>query len=236
MSKQYNIKWRDKDVEELNKVVKNFNQKISRVAKKNPNDAEFLPEKISRKTLKEKIKTRQDFNRELNSLRRFSRRGVEEVVETEKGLKLTQYEIQETKIKTRIVNIKRAKERKKLDIDVTKGTMGQVSAQNLRPKTFTTNKTAKEWDKFVESLEKEISSTFKEEQLQNYKEQYLESVRENLGSAGDKLYDLVKGLDVVTLFENSVEVPTLSISFTSEPLDVETISERAYQDWLNVLN
>lgn len=235
MPKQSKIKWRDKDIRELQRVVRNFNQKISRVAKKDPTKAEFLPRKISVKALQGRIGTRKDFKRELSSLQRFSKRGAEKIEVTESGLTLTKYEIKEVKNKVRITNIKRAIERKKLTIDEKKGTMGQVSSQNLRSKTFSLNKSQKEWEKFVESLEKEIASRFKVENLENYKQNYLDAIEKFLGGAGEKLYNLVKEVDIEKLFINSVEVPTLSISFTSDPLEAEYIAERAYQDWLDVL-
>lgn len=236
MPKKYNIRWRDKDVKELNRVVRNFNRKVERLRKKNPNEAEFLPEKISVKSLRGTIGTRQDFNRELNSLKRFSKRGSEKLITTETGLTLTEYEIKEAKIKTRIVNQKRSLERKRLKIDTKRGTMGQASSQNLKPKTFSTNKTAKEWEKFVESLEKEISSNFKDEQLENYKRNYLMGLIENLGGKGEELAKLLENVDAKKLFELSVSNPLLSIDFIYDPLELETIVDAKIETWKQELN
>lgn len=235
MPKSSKIRWRDKDVKELERVVRNFNNKIRRVAKKDPNAVEFLPDKISVKSLKGSIATRSDFKKELNSLKRFSKRGAESLVTTPTGLTLSQYEIGEAKEKTRIVNIKRALERKKLDVSERTGTMGQVSSQNLRPKAFNLNKSQKEWEKFVKSLERETSSRFKIEQLEKYKENYLDAIDKFLGEAGEELRQLVETIDIETLFKNSIETPTLSIGFTSDPLDVDTIATRALLDWKEVL-
>ena len=69
MAKRYRIKWRLQDRKTLARTVKNFNAKITRLEKKHPELKEFLPEKISVKDLKNNIETRQDFNRELKSLR-----------------------------------------------------------------------------------------------------------------------------------------------------------------------
>ena len=231
MPKKSTIRWRDKDVKELNRIVRNFNAKIKRVAEKNPQSEKFLPNKISVKALRGTIGTRQDFNRELNSLKRFSKRGAEKIQTLPSGLSLTQFEIKETKLKTRIVNIKRAFERKKLDIKETEGAMGQVSERGLQPKKFTLNKSAKEWEQFVASLEKEISSNFKAEQLEKYKENYINALIENLGGRGEELAEILKGVDAEKLFKKSVSNPLLTIDFIYDPLELESIIEAKIEAW-----
>lgn len=231
MPKKSQIRWRDKDVKELERVVRNFNSKIKRVKDKNPNATEFLPDKISVKALKGTIGTRQDFNRELNSLKRFSKKGAEKLQTTPTGLTLTSFEIQEAKIKTRIVNIKRAYERKALGVTEREGVMGQVSERGLRPKKFSLNKSAKEWERFVQSLEKEISSNFKIEQLEKYKENYLKGLINNLGEKGAELAQLLDNVDPDILFTKSVTNPLLSIDFIYDPLELETIIDAKIEAW-----
>jgi len=235
MPKQSKIKWRDKDIRELQRVVRNFNQKISRVAKKDPTKAEFLPQKISTKALQGRIGTRKDFKRELASLQRFSKRGAERIQVTESGLTLTQYEIKEVKNKVRITNIKRAIERKKLDVTEREGVMGQVAERGLRPKAFSLNKSQKEWEKFVESLEREISSNFKLEQLEKYKQNYLQGLIDNLGTKGEELANLLKDVSPEKLFSNSVTNPLLSIDFIYDPLELETIIDAKIEAWREVI-
>ena len=60
MSRKHKIRWKESDQQELRKAVKNFNAKIDRIAKKNPELKNALPEKASIRQLKELIKTRQD--------------------------------------------------------------------------------------------------------------------------------------------------------------------------------
>ena len=79
--RKYNIRWREADEKELRRVVKNFNAKITRLAKKDPKNAAALPERVSAAELRAMIKTRQDLQRELNALRRFSQKGAETLVE-----------------------------------------------------------------------------------------------------------------------------------------------------------
>ncbi len=88
MSKQSKIRWKNTDTEELNRTVKNFNAKISRIEKKNPELKNALPERISARQLKKMINTRQDLKRELNSLKRFTdKKNVIDIEIDEKGNK-----------------------------------------------------------------------------------------------------------------------------------------------------
>lgn len=110
MSKYHKIRWSEQDTEEINKAVRNFNSKINRVAKKNPEIANLLPEKVSAKQLKELINTRQDLHRELNALKRFSKRGAEEIVtipDTEYNLQTTHWQRTEMNRRIGIINRRR---------------------------------------------------------------------------------------------------------------------------------
>lgn len=71
-----------------------------------------LPEKISVAQLKELINTRQDLKRELNALKRFSKRGSEQIVEvpdTEYNLKITKWQRTEMNRRVGIINRRRKK-------------------------------------------------------------------------------------------------------------------------------
>lgn len=83
MSRRHNIKWQKSDSQDLSKAVKNFNAKISRLEKKNPELKNALPEKVSVRQLKELINTRQDLKREINSLKRFSKKVLKKLKHTE---------------------------------------------------------------------------------------------------------------------------------------------------------
>lgn len=125
MSKQHQIKWRESDTKELTRVVKNFNAKLSRLIKKNPEQANILPSFYNDKTkqfenritvnqLKDLIATRQDLNRELNALKRFSKRGAEDIVEApdnDYNVRLTRW--QRTEMNRRIGVINRKREMRK---------------------------------------------------------------------------------------------------------------------------
>lgn len=96
------IRYDKKLNQEINKTIKNFNQKIARLQK---NERELLPSKISKKELKENVYTRTELKRKLKELQRFSKRGAEDIIETKGGVKLTQYEL--SNIKRENARIKR---------------------------------------------------------------------------------------------------------------------------------
>lgn len=103
--------------QEINRTIKNFNQKISRLMK---DERELLPDKINKKELLENVNTRTELNRKLKELQRFSNRGAEEIIETRTGIRLTQYQL--TNLKKESARIKRnlTNQIKKLESEVPK--------------------------------------------------------------------------------------------------------------------
>ena len=121
MSRRYNIKWREEDEEELNRVARNFNRKLSREIKQNPQNKNILPQffnedtqqfesRVRVKDLHNLIETRADYNRIINMLKRFSVRGAETIISApnnEYGSKTTKWQRDETARMVGIVNRKR---------------------------------------------------------------------------------------------------------------------------------
>lgn len=94
------IRYDKKLNQEINRTIKNFNQKIARLERQ---DRELLPSKITKKDLKNSVYTRTELRRKLKQLQRFSNRNVEDVVETQGGARLTRYDYQNLKLEnTRI--------------------------------------------------------------------------------------------------------------------------------------
>ena len=88
------IRYDKKLNQEINRTIKNFNQKIARLEKQ---ERELLPSKISKKELKNSVYNRAELQRKLKQLQRFSERGAEEVVTTKGGVQLTQYDLSNLK-------------------------------------------------------------------------------------------------------------------------------------------
>lgn len=96
MSGQNNIRWRESDLKELRRLVKNHNAKIARQRAKlieadRRYEASQLPQKKSVRELRETIETRRDFNQELRSMQNFIDTGLRFTVDqnTKKSLHAT---------------------------------------------------------------------------------------------------------------------------------------------------
>lgn len=223
MQKRYNIKWRDSDEKELAKAVRKFNAKRTRLLKQVPELEEFLPPKASTKAIKESVKTRRDFNNELNSIERFMRKGAEKPIVTKEGVKTTAYEKKELQIKIRAINNRRAAERKKANVSTEKGTMGTIRANNLQPKQVDLDKVKKsDWNKFVESVEKQARDSYAADKYERYKENFLKGLENAFGESGKDLIKLAKQLDPETLTQMYFDDPILQIDFIYDPLEMQT--------------
>ena len=195
MSKHYNIRWRDDDSTNLRKAVKNFNAKLTRLEKKNPELKNALPERVSVKQIKELIDTRQDLNRELNALRRFTQKGSEELVtipDSDYNLKTTKWQKEEMTRRLAVINRKRNERRKELaDIEMTsRGEslgytvgefgMGKADEVALRPmKAFTPKMTRFDLDKKFKNIIKESQSRYWESREMTLKETYINALYDN---------------------------------------------------------
>lgn len=211
MSKQYNIKWREQDEKELRRVVRNFNDKLRRLVKENPENQNILPQfwneqtqqfesRITAKNLKELIQTRADYNRQLNMLRRFGRRGAEEIIEAptnEYGARTTKWQKSEMARMAQIVNRRRRERLENLEnvkmldsygeLGYTLGQrfgMGLASRNSLNPiKTFTRSQTQADLKQKVRALMRESASNYAKDRDLMLKENFINELRKNYNEA-----------------------------------------------------
>ena len=215
MSKRYNIRWHPSDDEDLRKAVRNFNDKIRRLEKKPDMQKSALPEKITVRQMKELIDTRQDLKRELNALRRFSKRGAEQIVtlpDTDNNIKTTKWQKEEMNRRVGIIN-RRRKERLEFisDIDMTnrgenlgykKGQlgMGKQDEAQLRPMNVTTpGMTQTSLKKKFAAIMKESQSSYWQVREKVLKENYITSLEQNYNPKDIK--DVIKAIDAMSFEE-----------------------------------
>lgn len=213
MSKQHQIRWRETDNEELKRVVRNYNAKLNRLAKKDPKNKNVLPEKITATQLKELINTRQDLKRELNSLKRFSRRGAEEIVvipDTDYNLKTTKW--QKTEMNRRIVIINRRRKRRREEFEqlemtsrgeklgYTKGDfgMGDVNEVALRPmKSFTRSMNQKDLKWKWKNILSESQSDYFDKKDYALRDNYIKALETNFNEKDIKdVISKIKEMDI----------------------------------------
>ena len=95
MAKQYNIKWSRSDYGNLQKAVNQFNKTINLLQSAESNLV--LPEVINYKDLRAEITTRQELNRVIDSLRRFSNPAKQKAIKLDSGIEITAWEYTELK-------------------------------------------------------------------------------------------------------------------------------------------
>lgn len=215
MSKYHKIRWQQSDNQELARVVRNFNAKITRLTKKNPQIENALPEKISVRQMKELINTRQDLKRELNSLRRFSKRGSEEVIVvpgTDYNIKTTKWQKSEMNRRVAIINRKRKKRLEEIqNIEVTsrgeklgytRGQLGmgkatEVSLSPMNAFTRRMNQRDLKW-KWKGILKESQSDYFDNKDFQ-LKQNYMKALQENYNEKDIK--DILSVIDKMDIKE-----------------------------------
>lgn len=209
MSRQYNIRWKPSDNSELRRAVKNFNAKISRLEKKNPQESAALPERVTVKQLKSLISTRQDLKRELNALKRFSKRGAEDIItapDNKYNLKITKWQRDEMTRRAATINRKRKKRLEEVasielesrgeKLGYTKGAIGMGKAEevSLQPvRAFTPSMSRKDLKKKYAMIQKESQSSYWNERELRMKANYIKSLEENFNP--DDIADIVDSID-----------------------------------------
>ena len=178
------IRYDKKLNQEINRVIKNFNQKIARLEK---DQRELLPSKITKKDLKSSVYTRRELNRKLNGLKRFSKRGAEEIITTKGGVRTTQYELNELKRESARIKRNVTREINRLQTqspkvfgkiqDTTFAQMGDTNYLNLLARKNALNKDIKNLSKEeFERYKKLVDKTGKSQEYMNsvFKENYFQ--------------------------------------------------------------
>lgn len=219
MSKRPRIDWNKGGKEELAKAIRNYNAKIARVAKKNPKSAGSLPEKVrltdyvGTKNKPGLIQTRADLKREIKSLKRFSNKGAEELVDlpnNEYGTQITKWQKKEIGIRRRIAN-RRRKERAEMlqGIELESGGqplgyslndigMGKQDLNQVRPiKDFSRTATNRDVKARWRSLRRETQSTYYDDKDAQVKENYVKALLEHYNQ--DDVQDILDAVDDMPL-------------------------------------
>lgn len=245
MSKKSKIRWRESDVTNLKRTIKNFNAKIAYQEKKHPELKQFLPERINTKEAMKSIETRADYNRLVNSVQRFQKRGAEKPVTSSRGAKATQWEVDEFKHKQRVENARRTRERKKIEqqevksrgksTGVKRAEMGSIKENSLKPskKNFN-NLSQKEWELAKRNIDNMLNANYRDEKKLKMKENYIKG----LITAGypDSVIDLVRNIDIDKFVETVVTDQEATFDFIYDPLELQAKSEALKETWENAVN
>jgi hypothetical protein len=230
LSKQYRIRWTKSDNQELARVVRNYNAKVKRLAQNpsrlrnetidelnitNETIKNALPELTSVKQLKSLINTRQDLKRELNTLKRFSEKGAEEltlVPDTKYNVIVTKWQRKEMGIRTSVINRRRKSRLEKLQATKMKSRgqdlgytldqigMGRIEEVSLKPfNAFTPSMRQMDVRYKWKHIMHESQSDYFDKQDYAVKENFLKGLRWNFDYNDTK--DLIEHIEKMPIDE-----------------------------------
>lgn len=254
------IRYDKKLNQQINRTIKNFNQKIARLEKE---QREMLPTRITKRDLKSEVYTRNELQRRLKQLQRFSTRGAEQIITTKGGVRLTQYELNELKRENARVKRNITRELNRLKVNKPKvfgkiqsstfSEMGDTEYLNLvaRREALDKNITRISKEEF-ERFKKLVEKTGRSQQYMNnvFKENYFEMLTDlayyfeyddtKLKGLKEKLMQL-KPNDFLKLFKEDKSIraildyyPVITKSFSAiNPDDIKEDVTNLYDNLIN---
>lgn len=227
MPKQNKIKYRESDLNEMRRLVHNFNQRRAYQIKKHPETANLQPPKMSVRKVKQSIYSRDDFNKWKKYTNQYNSKSAK-VVTNKYGVKSTKYEIEVTKQQVRARNRRKKEESESKKTVYVNGKKVKTAAkasteQEAKPikQDFNKMTTQKAWNEFKKAFKKLEGKREQQEKAAYYahlKQAFdtnigndeLCQLYETLGS--EKIYELyLNGLDSVDIdfiYDSAIEDET----------------------------
>lgn len=170
------IRWSKSDETNLKKAVTDFNNKLDKLQEMELNV--HLPEEASYSELRDRIKTRKEFNRQLKNLRDFQEETAQEVYVTESGLEITKWEKDVLDQARRSVISRRNNDLKELEKGSFMGSEAytQAQASKDKAKNLLTNLNLANLEKAREYAKTTGAADFNYRQAENYRKAYMNKV------------------------------------------------------------
>lgn len=217
------IRWKKGEKEQLVKDIESFNRKRRREIKKNPELLGKIPTIPAKSTVKN-IKTREELNKLRKELKLAKKKDAFKLVKVGE-VKIPKLELDITKSRLRSLNAKRAAKRRKAKVSTEKGTMGTIAQANLLPKKISKPKSKTEWEKFKETLEKQLAESYDSERDKQYRANYLAAFLETYGLVdATELMQLLEQLTADEIAQAMFRYPLLNIEFLYDEREDSRIS------------
>lgn len=228
-----NIKWRQQDRDLLQREVKRFNAAVRRMQRNTKYAGVALPEAVTVKGIRDQIRTRDDFNREINKLKRLFVPEARKIRTNKNGLKALNYVVKEMQNDVRRINLRKTLERKRLEnVQVRTlhaGKTGITAAEflyggredELRRKRFDfeTQEPGRAFQMQRESIKKQSSIHYSEQRAQLFYNNYKKAMQSVLGSFADDAIKLLNQLSAEDLTNLYYEFAEMDISFIYSAVD-----------------
>lgn len=229
------IKWRRSDEDLLRRTVKNFNAKISRVAKAHPELAKYQPEKANFKELRNQLQQlpRSEFKKEIARMQRYSVKGAEKIREADTGGFVTNYSFREITIYRQTINREKAKRRKEKQFTGEKAMEGNkfISEReaDLLPERAPKQRTEAGWRKLEMRLYRQQRADYREARQEQYRENILTAVSRVYGGGSVVLWALSK-LTAQQLIDFYYESPYLSFDYIYSEQERQIIEDTILEE------
>lgn len=234
MSKYHKIKWSENDKKELSRLIKNYNAKIDYHAKKN-GSKEGLPEKLKVKEVKANIVSKKDFNRILDKIALFLKKGGEQILENKNGVKITKAEYQYTMKNINELNAKNEKERNKMlnepvyvngELLMTARRMSTLN--NLQPFIFNFNNIT-DFQSYAKYFESKLFDVHWKLEEQAYLETLIECIEGQYSKKNikilTKLFKTVGGKKLLDLYYEGYEIVKHDFHYRIDITEEEKINQ-----------
>lgn len=245
MSKQPNIRWTRSDYSKLSHLVRKVNSKILDVEVKRPDIADMQPNMLEYHDIKSQITTRRELNNLIKKYERYLREGAEEVIKTEQGGRLTEWQKNEIRIFDLTENAKKSRTRKKLEEkEVTiagKGTgqtrsqMGSIKENATKSRVHNVkNMSQKDIDKLLRLMDKKFRSSYDDEQKRRMIENYVKG----LITVGydDELLDMINHIDLNDFVDLVDTDEVATFDFIYDPIELQAKTEKLKELWARHVN
>ena len=190
------------------------------------------------------IHTRADFNRTINSLKRFSKKGAETPVKASRGAKSSKWEVGEFKRKVAIDNARRTRERKKLlekevttrgkKTGETRARMGTIKENSLKPrKRNFKNMSQKEWDLAKKNIDQALDPLNSEFRKHNMRLNYVKGLQDS--GYSDDIVSMVLEMDIDDFIEITQTDEEASFDFIYDPIEQKMKEEALFDTWKTAL-
>lgn len=223
---------------EIRRTVANFNRKISRLETQG---RELIPDRVYTRDLKDQYSSRYELKRKLKELRRFSQRGVEEVIKNEQGVRFTKWSLDNLKREIRRANYNLNREARELQKRITPLTITRKSAYNaLMARSKVINKDlSKITSQQLRVIEKNINRVLDyDKKAEQFQENLFQILFSEAGMSGvdelviDDIQSELAKLSPQDLVKLSREDPNIQAILDYSPTKGNIISSSRMQDIL----